>query len=157
MLLETSGPTPRELSGTIAKSCREKQVVSCDSAGPAHSCVQKPLYARHSSWSFAAKFHEYAPFRFKRPIQNSRLQQRHPRIILNGTRVVHSTPSIRGQAHSFSISSSSPYHIDSWLFKFSDGKTKSHKPAQEWNNRILIGHEPLLCSKMSFTKTKLVQ
>jgi len=44
MLLETSGPTPRELRGTIAKSCREKKTVSFDSAGRAHSCVQKPHF-----------------------------------------------------------------------------------------------------------------
>jgi len=39
-------------------------------------------------WSSATEFHEYAPFRFKRPIQNSSLHQRHPRIILNRTRVI---------------------------------------------------------------------
>jgi len=30
-------------------------------------------------------------------------------------------------------------------------------PAQEWTNRTLIGHEPLICSKMCFAKTELVQ
>ena len=30
-------------------------------------------------------------------------------------------------------------------------------PAQEWTNRTVIGHEPLICSKMCFTKTELVQ
>ena len=29
--------------------------------------------------------------------------------------------------------------------------------AQEWTKRTLIGHEPLICSKMCFTKTELVQ
>jgi len=29
--------------------------------------------------------------------------------------------------------------------------------AQEWTNSTLIGHEPLLCSKMCFAKTELVQ
>ena len=29
--------------------------------------------------------------------------------------------------------------------------------AQGWSNRSLIGHEPLICSKMCFTKTELVQ
>jgi len=29
--------------------------------------------------------------------------------------------------------------------------------AQEWTNRTLIGHEPLICSKMCFTKTELVR
>ena len=29
--------------------------------------------------------------------------------------------------------------------------------AQEWTNRTVIGHEPLICSKTCFTKTELVQ
>jgi len=30
-------------------------------------------------------------------------------------------------------------------------------PAQEWTNRTLISHKPLICSKMCFTKTESVQ
>jgi len=30
-------------------------------------------------------------------------------------------------------------------------------PAQEWTNRTLISHVPLMCSKMCCTKTELVQ
>ena len=35
----------------------------------------------------------------------------------------------------------------------------THHPhtAQEWTNRTVIGHELLICSKMCFTKTELVQ
>ena len=29
--------------------------------------------------------------------------------------------------------------------------------AQEWKNRTLVGHKPLICNKMCFTKTELVQ
>jgi len=29
--------------------------------------------------------------------------------------------------------------------------------AQGWNNRTLISHEPLVCSKMCFSKTEPVQ
>ena len=29
--------------------------------------------------------------------------------------------------------------------------------AQEWRNRTLVGHEPLICSAMCFTKTETVQ
>jgi len=30
-------------------------------------------------------------------------------------------------------------------------------PAQEWSNRTLISHEPLICSKMCFAKSESVQ
>jgi len=29
--------------------------------------------------------------------------------------------------------------------------------AQEWNNRTFVGHEPLICNTMCFTKTELFQ
>ena len=29
--------------------------------------------------------------------------------------------------------------------------------ANEWKNLTLVGHEPLICSQISFTKTELVQ
>jgi len=35
--------------------------------------------------------------------------------------------------------------------------TRSRETAQEWTNRTLISHEPLICSKMCITKTKSVQ
>jgi len=31
------------------------------------------------------------------------------------------------------------------------------RSAQEWTNRTVISHEPLICSEMCFTKTELVQ
>jgi len=35
--------------------------------------------------------------------------------------------------------------------------TRTYVSAQEWTNRTVNGHEPLICSKMYFTKTELVQ
>ena len=37
------------------------------------------------------------------------------------------------------------------------GELAQYAAAQEWTNRAVIGHEPLICSTMYFTKTELVQ
>ena len=39
----------------------------------------------------------------------------------------------------------------------SRGDSMSAVPAQEWTNRNVIGHEPLICSKMCFTQTESIQ
>ena len=49
---------------------------------------------------------------------------------------------------SFSLS-----HTHSFSFHLTFSLSLS---AQEWRNRTVVGHEPLICNKMCFSKTELV-
>jgi len=55
--------------------------------------------------------------------------------------------------HSSKTPSGRVHFLATWL-----GRVERQKAsAQEWTNRTVIGHELLICSKMCFTKTELVQ
>jgi len=58
----------------------------------------------------------------------------------------------------------SPFHVRSlarsysyYVLFFSSCLWRLSLSAQEWTNRTPISHKPLICSKMCFTKTELVQ
>ena len=47
--------------------------------------------------------------------------------------------------------------VDPPFYTLVSGESGISTSAQGWRNRTLIGHELLICSKMCFTKTDLVQ